>query len=247
MRSLCGLYKLNKGCVSIGPENITNSNNKVKLFFVPPYIETILFKSVSDVIYHYQDFYPKLDRDIIVKSLEEVNIGEEDQITDWSFAHRKYILNIIAIYSGATYIFTEDPFGGFDDELTASLKTAFVNAIVRQQCAIILSAHTLDVVGSILDKHYFIEKQRIYSSEGVEKLFTQHHKYEFTFDYKINRMDFVDFIPLYAEVEGNIAYIMFKEETDKLERMINQTKPILVEEKEIVYDDLFRMNPRGTV
>ncbi len=126
--------------------------------------------NVKDFCKYTQYFYPRMNTEETLELLAQFRIGLKEKAKNLSTGNYSILRAIVALHSGAKFIFLDEPTLGHD----AINRELFYDEVLRvydeEKTTILLSTHLIDEVSHLLEDVIFIRDGHILLNNSVEHL-----------------------------------------------------------------------------
>lgn len=238
LRVMSGIYKAESGCVLIdGSDVYENENVKSNIFFLPdePYygINTTP-NNLKDL---YKIFY-NLDVSEYFRLLNEFKIPLNKSMNNFSKGMKRQVFVSLALAIKPKYLFLDEAFDGLDPLARLTFKRAIIDLVEDSNTTIIISSHSLRELEDICDSYGLLDNKQISSSGDISEEISKVHKYQIAFKDSLEEKDFdINFISF--KKDGRIIKVVVKENYEEFENKINKYNPLIIDEIEINFEELF--------
>lgn len=126
--------------------------------------------NVQDFLKYTQYFYPRMDKEETLDLLAKFHIGPKEKVRNLSTGNYSILRAMVALHSGASFIFLDEPTLGHDAINRALFYDEVLRVYGEEKPTILLSTHLIDEVSHLLEEVIFIRDGHILLNNSVEHL-----------------------------------------------------------------------------
>lgn len=240
LRMLAGVLKPDSGTVRIDGEDIwENAALKERCFLVPDELSFFRNATPQSMANYYKLYYSKFDQARFEKLTSAFGLYTGKRISTFSKGMKRQTALILAVCSGADYIFCDEAFDGLDPVARQSIKSIFVNDMQERSMTPIIASHNLRELEDICDHVGLLHKGGILFSRDLDDMKLGIHKVHAAFNRQYNEEDFQTLEILRFEQRGSLITMTARGEAEDIMRAIQEKLPIFAEMLPLSLEEIF--------
>lgn len=171
LRSLSGVYRPDKGSISLGEENpFENPKIKKELQFVPDELYFLPGATIEDMAEYYKGLYPSFSDDFFLYLKERFPLDAKQKISRFSKGMKRQTALMLALASQPQYLFLDEAFDGLDPVMRELVRRVLVDAIVDRQMTTIIASHNLRELEELCDTVGILHKGEMLLERNLDEL-----------------------------------------------------------------------------
>jgi ABC-2 type transport system ATP-binding protein len=240
LRMLAGVLKPDEGKVRIDGEDVwENVPLKQRCFLVPYDLYFLRGATPDGMAAYYASIYPKFDHDRYGKLVSGFGLKGNKRIGTFSKGMRRQTALILAICSGADYIFCDEAFDGLDPVARQTIKSIFINDMQERNMTPIIASHNLRELEDICDHVGLLHKGGILFSKDLDDMKLGIHKLHAAFNRQYLKEDFGDLDIIKLEQRGSLITMTVRGNADDIMRSVQERMPLFVELLPLSLEEIF--------
>ena len=195
---ICGLLRQKQGVIAIdGIDSRKHDPELLSEMFIIPEEFDLMPVKLEDYILLNKPFYPKFDKEILLKCLADFELSPDINLKQLSMGQKKKVYMSFALAANTRYLFMDEPTNGLDIPSKSQFRKVIANNMTEDR-TLIISTHQVHDVESLLDHIVMLDQSRLKLDASVADITD---RYSFQFRAPGEPMDDV----LYAEpsLQGN--------------------------------------------
>ncbi len=173
LKIICGLLYPGKGDCSVLQYNPNHRLPEMlnDIYIIPEefYLPSV---SINTYVSANASFYTNFSMDLFKNLLKELDIPENEKLSNLSFGQKKKFLIAFGIATNAKILIFDEPTNGLDIPSKGQFRKTIASSITDDRCFII-STHQVRDLESLIDNIVIIEKGKIIFNYSVEKISQQ--------------------------------------------------------------------------
>lgn len=242
IKCLTGIYKVNKGSISIDGEDVFD-NNKVKKRIGYVSDENQYFSSfkVKELFKFYKETYEDFSEQRFNKLNQKLKIPMERRVRELSKGMKMRTSILLNLSIKPDILILDEPTSGLDPIIKKEILSIIVDEVASRGVTVFISSHHLDHIERICDSVAIIKNGEIILTSSMEKAKNSIKKLQVVFKDKdviheeLTRLDGV----LKIESIGRVDYIITKNYTKDLEKKLYDMGADFVEIVDMSLEDMF--------
>ena len=144
LRLICGIYRPNKGNVTLDGRNIyENPELKEKLVFVPDELYFLPQANMLRMAQTYASFYPRFDRSRFGELTDAFKLNPKANLGTFSKGMRRQAAMVLALSCRADFLFLDEPTSGVDPRTRREF-WKHINALTGIGVAVLVTTHFME-------------------------------------------------------------------------------------------------------
>ena len=170
LRSICGIYKPEKGQVVIDKEPVyENPSAKAKVFYISD--DQYFFSGTpADMARYYRTFYPAFDTERFDKLMSILKLDKTRKINTFSKGMKKQLSVMLGICAGTKYLLCDETFDGLDPVVRQAIKRLFLQEMEENGLTPIIASHNLRELEDICEHVGLLHEGGILFSRELEDM-----------------------------------------------------------------------------
>ena len=144
LRIMTGIYKSDKGTVTIDDEPVyENPNVKKRIAFVPDELFFLPGSNMNRMAEMYSYIYPNFDRKRFNELTEVFGLNPKKSINTFSKGMRRQAATILSISTKPDYLLFDETFDGLDPVMRNYVKKLICEDVIERNVSAIITSHSL--------------------------------------------------------------------------------------------------------
>ena len=153
-----------------GEMSIENDEALRKIFTMSEHNLLPVDRKFKDAVKLVKEFYPELDDDYAFALAEKFELDVKKKLMSLSTGYSSIAKLIIALASGADYIFFDEPVLGLDPNHRELFYKELIDRYANTGSTFIISTHLIDECAGLIEKAIIIDKGRLVTAEDTDKI-----------------------------------------------------------------------------
>ncbi len=240
LRMLAGVLKPDDGYVRIDGEDVwENIPLKRRCFLVPDDLYFLSGATPDSMAAYYSSIYPKFDHARYSHLIKGFDLKGNKRIGTFSKGMRRQTALILAISSGADYIFCDEAFDGLDPVARQTIKSIFINDMQERNMTPIIASHNLRELEDICDHVGLLHKGGILFSKDLDDVKLGIHKLHAAFGRQFQKEDFPELDIMKLEQRGSLITMTVRGDSDEIMRAVQARMPLFAELLPLSLEEIF--------
>lgn len=240
LRMLAGVLKPDDGTVRIDGEDVwENTAIKQRCFLVPDDLYFLRGATPDGMASYYASIYPKFDKARYKKLLEGFGLRGNKRIGTFSKGMKRQTALILAVCSGADYIFCDEAFDGLDPVARQTIKSIFINDMQERNMTPIIASHNLRELEDICDHVGLLHKGGILFSKDLDDMKLGIHKLHAAFGRQYQKEDFSELDIMKLEQRGSLITMTVRGNAEDIMRAVQARMPLFAELLPLSLEEIF--------
>ncbi|MBR2914628.1 MAG: ABC transporter ATP-binding protein [Clostridia bacterium] len=237
---LAGVLKPDDGYVRIDGEDVwENIPLKRRCFLVPDDLYFLSGATPDSMAAYYASIYPKFDHARYNHLIKGFDLKGNKRIGTFSKGMRRQTALILAISSGADYIFCDEAFDGLDPVARQTIKSIFINDMQERNMTPIIASHNLRELEDICDHVGLLHKGGILFSKDLDDVKLGIHKLHAAFNRQYLKEDFPELDIMKLEQRGSLITMTVRGNSDDIMRSVQARMPLFAELLPLSLEEIF--------
>lgn len=241
MRTICGVYKPEKGQVLIDGENVyENPAAKAKVFYISD--DQFFFPNGTpmDMVSYYRSYYPAFDLQRFLHLLSILGLDKNRRINTFSKGMKKQLSVLLGICSGTKYLLCDETFDGLDPVIRQAVKSLFIKEIEEKGLTPIIASHNLRELEDICEHVGLLHKGGILFTQDLENMKLGIFKLQCVFR-EDNSLEMLKekFPVLKEERRGSLYTLTLRGKSEELDHFMGTQQPVFYERLPLSLEEIF--------
>lgn len=153
-----------------GEPSIENDKALRKIFTMSEHNLLPVDKKFKDSVKIVKMFYPELDEQYAFALADKFELDVKKKLMGLSTGYSSIAKLIIALASGADYIFFDEPVLGLDANHRELFYKELIDRYANTGSTFIISTHLIDECASLIEKAIIIDKGRLITADDTERI-----------------------------------------------------------------------------
>lgn len=243
MRMICGVYKTEKGSVTIdGEEAFDNPTAKGKIFFVND--ETVQYSSftLKDLKKYYKGYYENFSEEVFDRLVSKLELPENKRMAQFSKGMKRQAVVIAGLACQTKYLMLDEAFDGLDPAMRKIIKTMIIDELVDRNATLIVSSHNVAEISELCDRAMLIHKGQLIFADEIDELRSGFCKIQIAFgnrtvsltDINGEGIEVMQFNSL-----GSVAQVIAKGNAAEIMAKLKSKDPIILELVPLTLEEIF--------
>ncbi|MBR4852046.1 MAG: ABC transporter ATP-binding protein [Clostridia bacterium] len=240
LRMLAGVLKPDEGYVQIDGEDVwENIPLKRRCFLVPDDLYFLSGATPNSMAAYYASIYPKFDKARFDHLIKGFDLKGNRRIGTFSKGMRRQTALILAVCSGADYIFCDEAFDGLDPVARQTIKSIFINDMQERNMTPIIASHNLRELEDICDHVGLLHKGGILFSKDLDDMKLGIHKLHAAFNRQYQKEDFSELDIIKMEQRGSLITMTVRGNSEDIMRSVQARMPLFAELLPLSLEEIF--------
>ena len=240
LRLITGIYKPNKGSVSIDDVvPFDNPDIKANVAYVPDDLYFTPGATINKMRSLYKSVYKNFDDERCKELADKFNLDMNRPLTTFSKGMKRQAATLLALSTKAEYLLFDETFDGFDPIVRNYVKSIICQDVMDRKSTAIITSHSLRELEDVCDKLALLHKGGLILQNDVENLKTSHFKAQlaFNFDYDESLFEGLDY-KRYTK-SGSVCSMIVKGDVDETEAFLNKLNPVICDILPLTLEEIF--------
>ncbi len=235
-----GLAKPQKGDVTILGEPAWNlsAQGKERLGYVPQIVKLYPWMKVSQIIQYTAGFYPKWNRELISRLVQEWELNPSEKVKILSEGQLQKLGILLAIGHEPEFLVLDEPAASLDPSARRQFLKTILDLASESECTVLFSTHITSDLERVADTVAILREGRIVYCGGLEELKESVKQLNII---SINSLPLNLSIPgmLNCRKEGNEALVTIQGVNEALIQQLTQQFVAQIKVKDLNLEDIF--------
>ncbi len=243
MRMICGVYKTEKGSVTIdGEETFDNPSAKRKIFFVND--ETVQYSSftLKELKKYYKGYYENFSEEVFDRLAGKLELPVNKRMSQFSKGMKRQAVVIAGLSCRTKYLMLDEAFDGLDPAMRKIIKTMIVDELMDRDATLIVSSHNVSEISELCDRAMLIHKGQLIFADEIDELRSGFCKIQIALpnrsvsmaDIIGENIDVMQFNSL-----GSVAQVIAKGNSAEIMAKLKKKDPVILELVPLTLEEIF--------
>ncbi len=240
LRTLSGVYRPDDGEILINGEAVfEHPLCKEKVFFVAD--DPYFFGSgtLTDMRRFYKGLYQKWDDEKYKSLCKELSISRQEKVSNFSKGRQKQAALILALSSGAEYLFFDEIFDGIDPLVMRKVKRLLIREVSEKGTSIIIASHNLKEIEQLCDHIGLLHNGRLLLQKEIDEIRSGIFHVQAAYSPFPSPEFFDTFHILKSERHGSMINLVIKGEKEDILKRLDSINPIFLELLPLSLEEVF--------
>ena len=239
LRIISGVYTPTEGEVLCDGITVSDENARKSLFFLPDDPYYTLYTTGKSLYAMYNVFYPKMDRFVFEKYMEEFGLDEKKPIRNFSKGMRRQLYIALALSVRPKYLLLDEAFDGLDPLARLAFKRAINRAVEEDGTTVLISSHSLRELEDFCDCYALIDKMTVASSGDIAEHVEKYCKFQLAFLEPIPEDAFEKLPVVSLERTGRFVRTVLEGRAFEMRALLEALNPAVIEEMPMDFEEMF--------
>lgn len=243
LRMMTGVLIPKTGQISYDGLPPSDPSFRIDIFFLPDdpfYTKNTTPESLAKL---YSAFY-YLDMEVYNSVLDELKIPKKKQLRSFSKGMRRQTFIALTFAIAPRFLLLDESFDGLDPMARATFKKRLRKLTTEKKSTVIISSHSLKELDDFCDNLIMIDGKSVIASESALAQNVQVHRYQICYKDVVTTDSFEE-LGLTIEslrIKSRFVTIVCSGDGEEIEKALYSTNPLLLEEIEASFEDVFVSN-----
>lgn len=244
LRLITGIYRQNDGNITLdGQEIYDNEAIKQKIAFVPDDLYFLSQSNMKRMAEFYSASYPKFSFERFNQLTELFGLDSKKKISTFSKGMKRQAATILALSSGAEYIFLDETFDGLDPVMRNLVKQLIYSDVAEKGICVVITSHSLRELEDTCDRLALLHKGGIVLESDLDSLETSLVKVQAAFSSAKTEKEIRDELKesqlLNVSVRGSVVNLIVRGNAEKVEEDLRELRPLLIDILPLTLEEVF--------
>ena len=240
LRVLAGVYRADKGSVTIDGEPIyENPSVKKKILLVPDDLYFLPGASMLRMKKLYKAVYPDFDDKRFSELADCFGLDIKKNLNTFSKGMRRQAATVLALSARPEYIFFDETFDGLDPIMRNVVKRLICEDILDRSATAIITSHSLRELEDTCDQLSLLHKGGLVFESDIQNLKTSLFKVQIAFDHEYDESKFTGMDILKFTKRGSVSNIIVRGDRDLTVAALSSMKPTLLDVLPLSLEEVF--------
>ena len=240
LRVLAGVYRADKGSVTIDGEPIyENPSVKKKILLVPDDLYFLPGASMLRMKKLYKAVYPDFDDKRFSELADCFGLDIKKNLNTFSKGMRRQAATVLALSARPEYIFFDETFDGLDPIMRNVVKRLVCEDILDRSATAIITSHSLRELEDTCDQLSLLHKGGLVFESDIQNLKTSLFKVQIAFDHEYDESKFTGMDILKFTKRGSVSNIIVRGDRDLTVAALSSMKPTLLDVLPLSLEEVF--------
>ena len=240
LKTAAGIYRAEKGNVTMDGQNTFNNPNIRKdMFYIPDDLFFPTSATIKSMAKFYSAYYPNFSMKTLDNLVEVFGLDPKKRIRGFSKGMQRQAEIILALASRPRFMLLDETFDGLDPQKKDTTKKLFVEYMAESECSLIISSHNLSELSELCDHVGLINGKHLTMDCSVYDISKNYVKLRLIFNHDVKEEEFKDIKYKSLNCDGKIAMVVLNENIDEERQKLNALLPMDIEEYNLTMEEVF--------
>ena len=241
LRLICGIYAKNSGEIKLDSvDAFDNYDVKKKTAFVSDELYFLPQSSLKRMSELYASSYENFNFARFDELVKAFGLSPTQKISTFSKGMKRQAASILALCSGAEYIFLDETFDGLDPVMRNLLKNVIYEDVAEKNICCVITSHSLRELEDTCDRLALIHEGGIVLESDIDDLQTSLVKVQIAFtdsDYGKDKFDELNVLD-YSK-RGSVASLIIRGSREEVSGKLEGMHPALLDVLPLSLEEVF--------
>ncbi len=241
LRLLTGILLPDSGRILIDEEPVYDRPEvKEKIFFISDDAYFFPNSTPGTMRDYYSSIYPLFDRNRFDTLLKGFGLDENRKISGFSKGMKKQLMVLLAVSSGAKYLFCDETFDGLDPVMRQGVKSLFSKDMSDRGLVPLIASHNLRELEDICDHVGLLHQGGVLLSEDLSEMKLNLQKVQVVFkDEETREHALLGLDVLLSEQRGRLWTFTVRGGREETEAHFRGAEPVFFEVLKLSLEEIF--------
>ncbi|MDO4459808.1 MAG: ABC transporter ATP-binding protein [Clostridia bacterium] len=241
LRLICGVYTGNSGEIILDDVSLFDNHELMgKIAFVSDELYFLPQSNMKRMAELYASSYPNFNRQRFEELTKAFGLNPTKKISTFSKGMKRQAASILAMCSGAEYIFLDETFDGLDPVMRNLLKNVIYDDVTEKNTCVIITSHSLRELEDTCDKLALLHEGGIVFESDIDDLQTTLVKAQIAFgDSDFGKDKFKELNILDYSKRGSVANLIIRGSREDVNYTLSSMQPILLDILPLSLEEVF--------
>ena len=239
LRLISGVYTPDGGEILCDGERLIEESAREKLFFLPDDPYYTVYTSGKTLFELYRVFYPKMDKEVFLKYMNEFGLDERKPIRNFSKGMRRQLYIALALSVKPKYLLLDEAFDGLDPLARLAFKKAINTAAEECGTSVLISSHSLRELEDFCDSYALIDNMTVASSGDIAERVNRYCKFQLAFTCEIDEKIFASLPVTSLERSGRFVRIVLEGNENEMRERLEELSPAVIDQMPMDFEEMF--------
>ncbi|MBB5355945.1 ABC-2 type transport system ATP-binding protein [Anoxybacillus mongoliensis] len=240
MKMIAGIYKQNKGTITIDGEPIfENIKQKERIIFLPDALYFFPHTTIRQMADFYRHIYPKWNEERFYKMQELFPINMNQKIHRMSKGMQRQVAFWLTFSAMPDVLILDEPLDGLDAVMRQKVKNILFQDVAEREMTVVISSHNLFEVEDLCDRIGILHHGSLIIEKEIDNLKTNIHKVQVAFHGQAPSSFFQQMDVIYKEYRGSVLLCIVRGKEEEIIAHIQKHDPILFDLLPLTLEEIF--------
>ncbi|MBQ8439499.1 MAG: ABC transporter ATP-binding protein [Clostridia bacterium] len=239
LRLISGVYRPDEGEVLCDGLSVALEEARKNLFFLPDDPYYTIHTTGESLWQMYKVFYPKMNRALYRRYLEEFELDSRKPIRNFSKGMRRQLYVALALSVRPKYLLLDEAFDGLDPLARLTFKKTVNRAVEEDGMGVLISSHSLRELEDFCDSYALIDNRTVANSGDISEHVNRFCKFQLAFSQPVTEELLQGLPAVSVERSGRFVRIVLEGNHDVMQKELERLDPVIMEEMPMDFEELF--------
>lgn len=240
MKLLAGIYREDKGSITIEGEDVFENNTlKQRIFYIPDQPHFLTQYNTKQMAKFYKSIYPTWSDERFQTLVTAFDLDMKKKLTSFSKGWQRQAAFILALSAKPDIMILDEPMDGLDPVVRRKVKNLLIQDVAEREMTILISSHNLREIEDICDHIGIIHKGELLIEKELDELKSDIHKVQVAYNTDVPEKLFAKLNVLHTEKRGSVMLYIVKGKEEDITEQILKTQPVLLDLLPLTLEEIF--------
>ena len=240
LRVITGVYQTNKGVVTVDGDLVyENPDVKNRLIYVPDELFFLPGANMDRMAKMYASIYSNFNSDKFDHLAQIFKLDPEENINKFSKGMKRQAAIILALCTGADYLFFDETFDGLDPVKRNLVRNLIAEDAIDNGTTVIITSHSLRELEDTCDQLALLHDGGIVFESDVQNIKTSLFKVQIAFLDQYDERRFANLETLSFSKHGSVANFIVRGDRNTTYSALSKLGPVLLEILPLSLEEVF--------
>ncbi|MFZ5351945.1 MAG: ABC transporter ATP-binding protein [Bacillota bacterium] len=240
IKTLVGVYRQNKGKITIQGEEVYENNNvKSKIIYIPDNLYFSLSYTVKNMAQLYKSIYASWNQERFDKLSKVFDIELGKKVNNLSKGMQRQVAFWLGLSVMPDYLILDEPLDGLDPVMKQKVKNLIVQDVADRNMTVLISSHNLRELDDLCDHIGILHKGSLVVEKDIDDLKSDVHKIQVAFKNDIPHGLTEELEIMNEDRRGSVGVYIVRGNKDSIVQKLQKHNPVIMDILPLTLEEIF--------